>query len=65
MSNKRSQIKIGQLVDIVEKANQGSGELTRGYVAKILTKSSFHPHGIKVQLETREVGRVKSILIEE
>jgi uncharacterized repeat protein (TIGR03833 family) len=27
----------------------------------VLTKSSSHPHGIKVRLETGEVGRVKEI----
>lgn len=48
-------------VDIVEKQNQRSGERTRGIVKDILTKSATHPHGIKVRLETGEVGRVKEI----
>ncbi len=59
---KRSQIKIGIEVEIVEKQNQRSGELTNGFVEKILTNSSSHPHGIKVKLETGEVGRVQNIL---
>lgn len=59
---KRSDIEIGAEVEIVEKHNQRSGELTSGFVEKILTKSSTHPHGIKVLLETGEVGRVKNIL---
>lgn len=63
--NMRSNIVIGQLVEIVEKHNQRSGDLTEGYIARILTKSSNHPHGIKVRLETGEVGRVKNILPEE
>lgn len=58
----RSQIKIGQEVDIVQKADQRTGELTRGFVQRILTKSPQHPHGIKVMLETGEVGRVKKII---
>ncbi len=58
---KRSNIKIGDLVDIVTKADQRSGVLTTGYVARVLTKSSNHPHGIKVRLETGEVGRVKAV----
>tara|TARA_B100000609_G_C16930662_1_gene289052 strand:- start:287 stop:550 length:264 start_codon:yes stop_codon:yes gene_type:complete len=58
----RSIIKMGAEVDVVEKHNQRSGELTRGFVAQILTKSPHHPHGIKVRLETGEVGRVKAIL---
>ena len=46
---------------IVEKQNQASGELTQGIVADILTNSPNHPHGIKVRLETGEVGRVQEI----
>lgn len=58
---KRADILIGGQVEIVEKHNQRSGELTKGYVLKILTKSPKHHHGIKVMLETGEVGRVKVI----
>jgi len=59
---KRSNIKIGAEVEIVQKQDQRSGELTEGAVKKILTKSPQHPHGIKVMLESGEVGRVKTIL---
>lgn len=59
---KRSNIKIGGHVNIVLKEDQRTGDLTEGWVEKILTNSSFHPHGIKVRLETGEVGRVKEIL---
>ena len=52
------------LVAIVMKEDQRSGLLTEGYVERILTKSSQHPHGIKVKLETGEVGRVKKIMEE-
>jgi len=62
---KRENIKLDTLVKIVEKQNQRSGELTEGLVKRILTKSKFHPHGIKVMLETGEVGRVKNVLDEE
>ncbi len=62
---KRSDIKIGQEVAIVQKHHQPSGELTEGFVKKILTNSSTHAYGIKVMLEGGEVGRVKSILSEE
>jgi uncharacterized repeat protein (TIGR03833 family) len=47
------------------KADQRTGELTKGVVQRLLTKSATHPHGIKVQLETGEVGRVKNILPDE
>lgn len=57
----RSDIQVGLEVEIVQKHHQRSGELTEGIVKRILTKSSNHSHGIKVQLETGEVGRVKKI----
>ncbi len=58
---KRSSINIGAEVSIVLKQHQRSGELTQGVVAKILTNSPNHPHGIKVRLEDGQVGRVKQI----
>ncbi len=57
----RANIKQGLSVGIVLKQDQGSGKITRGIVKRILTKSSHHPHGIKVQLENGQVGRVKEI----
>jgi uncharacterized repeat protein (TIGR03833 family) len=60
----RNHIQIGSEVEIVQKHHQRTGELTDGFVERILTKSSYHPHGIKVRLETGEVGRVKNILPE-
>lgn len=60
---KRENIKIGALVDIVLKKNQSSGALTRGHVQRILTNSPSHPHGIKVMLEEGDqVGRVQKII---
>jgi uncharacterized repeat protein (TIGR03833 family) len=61
-ARQRKNIKIGLVVEIVQKPHQRTGELTEGIIAKILTKSSNHPHGIKVQLESGIVGRVKNIL---
>lgn len=63
-TNIRNNIKIGQLVEIVQKHHQKSGELSDGEVKRILTKSANHPHGIKVQLTTGEVGRAQNILEE-
>ncbi|MCX9013335.1 MAG: YwbE family protein [Candidatus Methanoperedens sp.] len=57
----RANIKPGLNVGIVLKQDQKSGKITRGIVKKILTNSSHHPHGIKVQLENGQVGRVKEI----
>lgn len=58
----RSDVKPGQKVAIVLKEDQRTGKLTEGVVQTLLTKSSFHPHGIKVRLESGLVGRVKNIL---
>lgn len=58
----RADIKVGAKVKIVLKADQRTGKLTEGVVARLLTKSSFHPHGIKVQLEDGQIGRVQEVL---
>ena len=58
---KRNEIQPGMRVKIVEKQNQRTGLLTEGIVARILTKSPSHPHGIKVMLTDGRVGRVQSI----
>jgi uncharacterized repeat protein (TIGR03833 family) len=58
----RKEVKPGLTVDIVLKQDQRTGRLTRGMVKDVLTKSPHHPHGIKVRLETGEVGRVKEII---
>lgn len=47
---------------IVQKQDQRTGKLTEGNVERILTNSPTHPHGIKVQLTSGIVGRVKEIL---
>lgn len=57
----RADIKPGLKVAIVLKQDQRSGTLTEGVVKDILTKSPTHPHGIKVRLESGQVGRVKAI----
>ena len=58
----RKNVEIGLFVEIVQKPHQRSGELTEGVIAKILTKSQNHPYGIKVQLESGIVGRIKNII---
>lgn len=61
----RTDIKPGLAVEIILKADQRTGSLTRGIVAEILTNSSFHPHGIKVRLEDGRVGRVQNIILKK
>ena len=63
MSGKnRADIKPGMNVNVVQKQDQRTGKLTQGIVRDLLTKSSSHPHGIKVRLESGVVGRVKEIM---
>ncbi len=57
----RRYVKSGLRVSIVKKQDQKNGKLTEGVVKDILTNSPTHPHGIKVRLESGEVGRVKEI----
>jgi len=58
----RDDIKPGLKVAVVLKKDQRSGVLTEGIVKRLLTKSPTHPHGIKVELVSGEVGRVKKII---
>ena len=60
---KRSELRPGVRVRIVEKKNQPTGQLTEGVVMRILTSSPTHPHGIKVMLADGKVGRVQEIVI--
>ena len=57
----RDKIKIGSSVSIVQKQDQGTGKLTNGTVKRILTSSSVHPHGIKVELHDGKIGRVQKM----
>lgn len=62
---KRANIEIGLEVEVVLKKDQRTGDLTHGFVKRILTKSKFHPHGIKVMLDDGKVGRVQEIIGED
>lgn len=58
----RKDVKPGMEVDIVLKQDQRTGKRTRGIVKELLTNSSYHPHGIKVRLQSGQVGRVQDII---
>ena len=60
-ATRRSDVRRGLRVAVVLKADQVSGKLTEGVVRDLLTNSAEHPRGIKVRLESGEVGRVKII----
>lgn len=62
--NTRASLRAGMTVLVVQKQDQHTGKLTKGIVKDILTKSLNHPHGIKVRLESGQVGRVKEIIEE-
>ena len=62
MKPARKDLSPGTVVKIIQKHHQRSGILTEGIVADILTSSPSHPHGIKVRLETGEIGRVQEIV---
>ncbi len=55
-------VKVGLKVNIVLKADQRTGILTKEVVKDILTSSPTHPNGIKVRLHNGDVGRVQQIL---
>jgi uncharacterized repeat protein (TIGR03833 family) len=57
----RSDVKAGKEVGVITKEDQGSGNITEGIVQDILTKSLYHPRGIKVRLTSGVVGRVKIV----
>jgi uncharacterized repeat protein (TIGR03833 family) len=59
---RRDEIKHGSKVKVIKKMDQPSGKLTEGVVHKFLTTSPTHPHGIKVQLESGEIGRVQQVM---
>jgi uncharacterized repeat protein (TIGR03833 family) len=58
----RKNVRAGAEVDVILKKDQGSARLTRGIVRDILTKSPFHPNGIKVRLVSGDIGRVQEVL---
>ncbi len=59
---RRNEIQVGKIVQIVQKQDQRTGNLTEGTVKRILTSSNVHPHGIKVELDNGKIGRVQNIL---
>jgi uncharacterized repeat protein (TIGR03833 family) len=61
--NNRETIKIGSIVRVIKKSDQKTGRISEGIVKEILTRSKFHPHGIKVILEDGIIGRVKEVVV--
>jgi len=59
----RRDIYPGLSVGIILKKDQRNGNVTYGIVKDLLTSSAFHSRGIKVRLETGEIGRVTEIVM--
>lgn len=55
-----AQLRPGVAVNIVLKADQGTGKLTAGHISDILTRGD-HPRGVKVRLVDGKIGRVQSL----
>ena len=53
---------VGQAVAVVQKQHYGTGILTNGTVAQVLTRSAEHHRGFKVRLHTGIVGRCVELL---
>ena len=59
---KRSEIKPGDAVWIIEKENYGTDNYKQGIVKEILTSKENHPRGVKVRLTDGSVGRVQWLM---
>jgi len=59
---RRQDIRPGLRVEIILKQDQRSGRRTIGFVKDILTSAAYHSRGIKVRLESGQIGRVQAIL---
>lgn len=59
---KRSEIKNGSAVWIIEKENYGTKNYKQGIVKDILSPRENHPRGIKVRLADGSVGRVQWLM---
>lgn len=52
--------RVGDKVNVAQKKDYETGELTAGVVAEVLTKKRYHSRGHKVRLTNGIVGRVQS-----
>jgi uncharacterized repeat protein (TIGR03833 family) len=59
---RREDIKPGIAVMVELTEHKRTGLLTGGKVKEVLTTAPIHPHGIKVKLDTGQIGRVKEII---
>jgi uncharacterized repeat protein (TIGR03833 family) len=56
---KRSEIKPGDFVWVIEKKNYGTKNYTQGFIKEVLSPGASHSRGIKVRLKNGIIGRVQ------
>ena len=61
---RRSRIKPGSAVWIIEKENYGTDKYKQGIVKQLLTSKENHPRGVKVELTDGTIGRVQWLIID-
>ncbi|MFH0995540.1 MAG: YwbE family protein [Pseudomonadota bacterium] len=61
----RKDIHPGAHVEIILKADQRTGKRTAGIVKDILTSAAYHTRGIKVRLDSGQIGRVQEVLLDK
>jgi len=56
---KRSEVRPGVAVWVIEKENYGTNKYVQGIVKDVLTSIANHPRGTKVRLTDGTIGRVQ------
>jgi len=59
---RREDLWPGLEVAIILKKDQRTGKKTIGVIKDLLTSAPYHSRGIKVRLETGEIGRVAEVI---
>jgi len=59
---RREDLWPGLEVAIILKKDQRTGKKTTGTIRDLLTSAPYHSRGIKVRLESGEIGRVTEII---
>lgn len=59
---RREDLWPGLEVAIILKKDQRTGKKTTGIIKDLLTSAPYHSRGIKVRLESGEIGRVAEII---
>jgi uncharacterized repeat protein (TIGR03833 family) len=55
-------LEVGMTVEVNPQSDRSHKKIIQGIISEILTKADHHPHGILVNLESGETGRVKRVI---